>query len=241
MMSIVRGRVFRPSIRGLVLALCAVAIGIALGNWQMRRAGERHALAAQHDAAVRAPAIEIPATPVGLDAFAGRRVSASGRFDEARTRFLEYRSRRGRFGYEVLTPLKVGAGSMHVLVNRGWVAAGASPGEPPAVSTPAGEVRLEGIALVRLPRFLEAGAAQPQDRVRQNYGAEEFAAETGLPVQPFIVEQWSDTGDGLDRNWPRADSGAQKNEMYAFQWYSLAALAAVIYVVLSFRRAPPAG
>jgi cytochrome oxidase assembly protein ShyY1 len=52
----------------------------------------------------------------------------------------------------------------------------------------------------------------------------------------MVIEQHSDTGDGLLRDWPRPDSGAEKNEAYSFQWYSLATLAIVLLVVLSFRK-----
>ena len=34
-------------------------------------------------------------------------------------------------------------------------------------------------------------------------------------------------------------SGAEKNENYALQWYSLAALSIVLWIVLSFRRDAP--
>jgi cytochrome oxidase assembly protein ShyY1 len=63
-----------------------------------------------------------------------------------------------------------------------------------------------------------------------------FAAESGLALQPLVIQQENDTGDGLARNWPRPDLGVEKHELYALQWYSLAALAIALFVVLSFRR-----
>ena len=42
--------------------------------------------------------------------------------------------------------------------------------------------------------------------------------------------------DGLLRSWPRPDAGIEKHESYALQWYSLAGLAVVLFVVLSFKR-----
>jgi surfeit locus 1 family protein len=38
---------------------------------------------------------------------------------------LDYKIHRGRLGYYVVTPLRIEGSAMHVLVNRGWVAAGA--------------------------------------------------------------------------------------------------------------------
>jgi cytochrome oxidase assembly protein ShyY1 len=72
--------------------------------------------------------------------------------------------------------------------------------------------------------------------VRQNFDIAEFAAETGLALQPIVIEQRSDGGDGLLREWPRPDLGVDMHASYALQWYSLAALAIVLFVVLSFRK-----
>lgn len=159
-----------------------------------------------------------------------------GEFLPARTVLLDNKQRQGRTGYEVVTPLKLSASDMHVLVNRGWIAGGATREHIPAVATPAGEVLVEGIVREHLPRVLQAGPAA-RDRVRQNLAIEDFAAETGLALLPFVIEQHSSLADGLARDWPRQSSGPEKNEMYAVQWYSLAALAVVLLVVLSFRKA----
>ena len=51
-----------------------------------------------------------------------------------------------------------------------------------------------------------------------------------------MIEQHSSAPDGLARDWPPHEAGAEKNEAYAFQWYALAALAAVLGLVFSFRR-----
>ena len=86
-----------------------------------------------------------------------------------------------------------------------------------------------------LPRVLQPGPPQ-RGEVRQTVTVEDFAAETGLTLLPFVIEQHSAANDGLRRDWPRAGAGAEKNEMYALQWYSLAALAVVLAAVLSFRK-----
>ena len=55
-------------------------------------------------------------------------------------------------------------------------------------------------------------------------------------LAPFFVEQRSALDDGLLRDWPRPDSGVEKHEAYALQWYSLAALAVVLAAVFSFKK-----
>lgn len=42
--------------------------------------------------------------------------------------------------------------------------------------------------------------------------------------------------DGLVRQWDRPDSGSAKNMGYAIQWFSLAATAIIIFLVLNVKR-----
>jgi surfeit locus 1 family protein len=72
--------------------------------------------------------------------------------------------------------------------------------------------------------------------VWQNVEEATFAVWSGLKLEPYVLEQHSPLADGLARNWPRADAGVDKHESYALQWYSLAALSAVLFVALGIRR-----
>lgn len=208
------GYSFRPKAWALALALAACAAGIALGNWQSRRAAEKRAAAAQE-----------------------QRLLVRGEFVARYTVLLDNRLQGGRPGYHVVQPLRLAGGDgLHVLVNRGWAAAPARREQLPEVRTPAGAQAVEGRSLERLPRAFEPAGRKGGGRVRQNLSIEEFRTETGLALQPFVIEQHSPADDGLVRDWPRPDAGIDKHESYALQWYSLAGLAVVLFVVLSFRR-----
>lgn len=228
------GYSFRPRAWAFLAALAACAAGIALGNWQAGRAAEKRALGARLEQAFRAPPVEIGPQIVLADELALKHVAARGRFLEKHTIYLDNKLRRGRPGYEVVTPLRLDG--THVLVNRGWVEAGASRDLIPNVPAPGGEVRVEGLALARLPHVLELGAAAG-GKVRQNLDIGAFENETGLRLQPVLIEQHSPAPDGLVREWPRPDTGIEKHQSYALQWYSLAGLAVILFVALSFRRA----
>ena len=201
---------FRPRGWAFVLAAVGCAAFIALGHWQSRRADEKRLAAGSE------------------------RVIVTGQFVPERTVLLGNRLRRGQPGYEVVTPLRLAGSQRHVLVNRGWLPAVAND---PDVRTPAGELRIEGRAVERLPQVMEAGAPS-KGRVRQNLDRAAFAAETGLQLEPMVLEQTSGADDGLLRDWPRAEFGPEKHQSYALQWYSLAALCVALFVVLSFRRVP---
>jgi len=207
---------FRPPWWSVALAVAGCAAGIALGNWQSERAVQKRA----------AGASVVQAT-------------LRGQLVPGFTVYLDNKIYRGRPGYYIVQPLRL-AGGTHVLVNRGWVPAPASRGQLPEVRTPAGEITLSG---QRLPHFAQAyvppgsaGAARPADKVWQNVTRERFAAWSGLVVEPYVVEQNSATDDGLVRDWPRAEYGAEKNDSYALQWYSLAALSVILFFFLNVRR-----
>lgn len=215
----------------------AGAAGVALGNWQAGRAEEKRALGARFEQEMRAAPTELPSQMIDAAQFVRKHVAASGRFVPEHTVYLDNKLRRGRPGYEVVTPLRLNG--VHVLVNRGWVPAGRTRDALPEVPTPLAPAHIAGLALERLPQALEAGPAA-STRVRQNLNTEAFARETGLRLQPIVIEQHSPSADGLVRDWPRPDAGVEKHEVYALQWYSLAGLALALFLVLSFRRVGPA-
>lgn len=228
---------FRPRVWPLLLATAACACAIALGNWQSRRAEDKRALGARLDAAMRAAPLELSGTAPAGD-YVLKHVAARGAFVPALTVFLDNKLRHGRPGYEVVTPLRLAGSEVHVMVDRGWLQAAASRDTVPAVPTPSGEIRVEGLGLARLPHALEAGAAE-KGPVRQNLDLGAFAAQTGLRLAPLVIEQHSPADDGLLREWPRPDTGVEMHESYELQWYSLAVLAVVLGVVFAFRRAKP--
>ena len=94
--------------------------------------------------------------------------------------------------------------------------------------------------LDHFPRAYAPSGAQPEGRVWQNVELTTFAVWSGLQLEPYVIEQHSPLADGLARNWPQPESGAERHESYALQWYALAALSAMLFIVLSFRRERPA-
>jgi len=206
------GYSFRPRVWAIAAAAAACTAFVLLGNWQARRADEKRALAAQLEQ---------------------RRVSLSGTFLPQYTVLLDNKIRNHRAGYEVVTPLRVDGES--VLVLRGWVAAGSSREVLPEVKTPPGEVKVEGVALERLPRvlILEKNSTA---KVRQSLDIGEFASQTGLRLRSFFLEQTSAADDGLLREWPAPDTGVTMHESYSLQWYSFAVATVALFILLSFRR-----
>ncbi len=233
----IRGRAFRPGIAPGVAAAAFIALAISLGNWQARRAEEKLELGRRLDEGAKGPVLSVSSVRLDASAVERRRVSARGRFVARAVLLLDNKVLHGAAGYNVLTPLKLEGGEdLHVLVNRGWIAAG-DRSRLPAVPTPEAVQTIEGIAVTPSRRFFELAPEAASGPLRQNLVPEREEKRLGLLLQPFVIEQTSDARDGLAREWQRPDTGVDRHHGYALQWYSFAALAAVLYVALSFKRA----
>jgi len=231
----IAGRTFRPGWVPSLAAAAFIALTVALGGWQTRRAEEKLEVGRRIDAAANDPVLQLPSVRVDAAAFERRRVAARGTFIARDTFFLDNKVVRGAAGYEVLTPLRPERGGVHVLVNRGWIAAG-ERSTLPSVPTPESLQTIEGTAVVPGSRILELAPESESGRLRQHLVLSREEKRLGVSLQPFVIEQTSDAGDGLVREWERPDGGVERHRSYALQWYSFAALAAVLYVALGFKR-----
>ena len=221
-----------------VAAVLVVSTGIALGRWQLDRAAQKEALAAQLTQRLAAPPVPeadlLAATASGDgQALWHRQVQLQGEWVATGTRFLDNRQMNGRPGFFVLTPLRL-AGGQAVLVQRGWVPRDFQDrNRVPAVDTPGGRVALVGRLAPPPARLYELGEGGA-GAIRQNIDLAALAQETALPLLPLSVLQTADARDGLLRDWPAPEAGVHKHYGYAFQWFGLAALFAFLYVWFQF-------
>ena len=223
----------------LAAAAAAIALTVSLGNWQLRRAAEKLALQAAWDRAGQAVPEAVAAA--GIAGVSGRlplRVQLRGRFLFAHEVWLDNRQMDGQAGLMLVTPLQLADGAV-VLVNRGF--ARRDPRDRarlPDVVRPEGEVTVEGLAVAHTSRVLQLGENAPAGSgpaVWQNLDYEAVQRASGLAVAHWVVQQTSEAGDGLLRNWPRLDAGVDKHRGYALQWFSLAALVAALTAFFGLR------
>ena len=219
---------------GLVtlLALVAVSVTAGLGRWQLSRAAAKEALQAQIDARADLPVLrgERLGSDQSTDEWLHRRIVARGQWLAQHTVWLDNRPMNGRVGFYVVTPLQLEGSASVVLVQRGWVPRDFEDRTRlPHIDTPAGPVQLEG-RIAPPPGKLYALGEPPTGLIRQNLDLTQFKAETGLPLVEVSIQQTDATRDGLTRDWPASTTGVDKHYGYAFQWFGLSALIAVLYV-----------
>lgn len=221
-----------------LLILLVVAVTVRLGFWQLDRAHQKEALADSIARYEQAPARVLDAQPIALHDIEFHRVRAVGRFLPAHAVYLDNRPYHDQPGFYVVMPLELPGGG-YVLVNRGWLPRNiADRTAIEAFPTPAGEVTIEGIARADASRAFELGegGSAANQRIRQNLDVAEYARETGLPLQPFVIQQTNDSGDRLVRDWPAPTLGVERNYGYMAQWWAMAA-AAVGFGLYAARRA----
>lgn len=227
---------FAPTVWPTLAALFFFVLTMWLGNWQSERAETKRALQARYDSATLDAPIHVGSTLLTRDSLLYRKLEVQGVFDDAHTILIDNRVHDGVAGYHVLTPLKIDGGQLAILVNRGWVAAGRSREQPPLPPTPGGQVKLEGMAVDPHSRYLELAHTEPQGRVWQNLDFARYTADSHLTLQPVLLLQVSALNDGLQRAWPRPDTGVSMHLGYAIQWYSLATTLAVLWLVVNVKR-----
>nr|WP_231134566.1 SURF1 family protein [Motilibacter deserti] len=228
----------------VVVILCLVFA--RLGLWQWHRAEGKWA---SNDAiAAAARAEPVPAGDLlAVDAEPAKRVqwrqvTLTGTYLPDKTVLVRNRSQDGERGFHVLVPLRPATGPV-LLVDRGFVPAGASattapdvPAPPSGTVTLVGQIRASEPSNERQSRLEQVGGFPtvtriaptrlvPQLSVGQAYaGYVQRSAETPAPAQ---------APQALDL--PEADVGI--NLAYAFQWFVFIGVALVGWFVLLRRDA----
>jgi surfeit locus 1 family protein len=235
----IAGRAFRPAAWATALMLAGVALTIVLGFWQLGRAQTKQALQGRIDEFARQAPIILGAGEVRPDELALRRVEARGRFDARHAVFIDNRVYKHQPGFHVVMPLRLGQSDKYVLVNRGWIAAGAERTRAPVVNTPVQEVVVRGTAVPPSERFLELSSKVAEGNIWQNLVIERYRQATKLDVHPLIIQQTELAGapdDGLIRDWPPVDLKRNTHLAYAVQWFALAAAIFIYYLAVNVRR-----
>jgi surfeit locus 1 family protein len=224
-----------------IATVVAVALGVALGQWQTRRAAEKEQIETKLSERQSAPPLAIGVQPRAdrdVDELEYRRVVVRGEFVRDRPIYLDNRPYQGVPGFYVLTPLKIAGSDLHVLIARGWTRRDpVDRTKVMAPAPPAGVVDIEGVVKRNAGHVMQLGRPEPlrPGAIVQNLDIAEFAQSSKLAMQPFVIEQLTDTRDQLVRDWPRPSAGVDKHLGYAFQWYALAATAFLFFIVTGFR------
>ncbi len=227
---------FRPPWWATLGTALLGALFVAAGIWQLGRAEERRVLLANFDRGVGGAPLPAPSPGVDTALPRYRSIVARGRYDTGHQILLDARTRDGRAGYEVLTPLHTATST--ILVNRGWLPADPDRSRLPDVAVGGEERTVRGL-LDRLPRAALATRSEPAtDWPRRLLypQAADIGVALGYPVPDYQLLLAPDEPDGLRRDWRPATMTPAQHLGYAVQWFALAVALGVIYVALNWRK-----
>ena len=230
-------RRFRPTLWSSVAAAAAFAVLVGLGTWQVHRLQWKEEIIAHREA-------RLAEAPVALGGITGedadiafRRARATGRFLHAEEFLVANRVRKGRAGFDVVTPLRIGAAD-HILVNRGWVPhdradpATRQKGQIPGTVAVTGVLRRPGKSNRWIPDN------DPSARVWYFVEPAAMAAAASLAGvrDVFLVADAARNPGGFPVGRRIGVEIANRHLEYALTWYGLALVLAVIYALFNWRR-----
>jgi surfeit locus 1 family protein len=217
-----------------------VPLMASLGFWQLQRGEEKSAMAGAFDAHQQQPPAPLSSMwdqPDELLAYTSARMS--GRFVPNGYFLLDNQMREGLVGYEVLDIMQLSGGGS-VLVNRGWVAGGADRQSLPLVPRVDGPVEITGHVYVAPGEpFLLAEQQLDGDWPKRIQAVEMdkliplVAAQQNGKVFPYPVRIHADEPGALVTDWQIINMSPVKHQAYAVQWFAMAAVLLVYYVMRS--------
>jgi cytochrome oxidase assembly protein ShyY1 len=231
-----------------IAMLVVMAIGVTAGLWQMSRAAGKLNKAVILESQIALPPLDLNAKPQWTLAEAdSRRISAKGTFLPNEVIWLDNRPKpnsaaakagSGQSGFYVLMPLQIaGMDNVVVWVQRGWAPRNREDRLAlPPITTPVGEVTVEGIGVAQPERVFELGdggeGAGGITRVQQNLDLGKEQARHQWQQIPFVIKQIGGSeNEGLSRNWTLSASGVDRHYAYAFQWFALALSAFLFWLI----------
>jgi len=175
----------------------------------------------------------------GMEIRPYQRLKVTGSFDSAHQFLLDNIILNSRYGYYVLTPIRTGADSPLLIINRGWVEKIGSEFDAGLIQLGADDVTVRGRA-GSLPKAgykmgdaIVTGSPWPQHAVYPTLA--DLAAALGSDVQPFVLLMDPQDEFGFVRHWVPEEMGPARHFAYALQWFAMAAVLAAL-LIWNFRR-----
>jgi surfeit locus 1 family protein len=148
--------------------------------------------------------------------------------------------RGGQVGYEVLGILQLPGAAGSVLVNRGWIAGDADRQSLPVVPVVEGPVEITGHVYVApdapyllAEQQLETSWPKRIQAVEMDMLVPAVTALQGSKVFAFPVRIDADEQGALQVDWQVVNMSPQMHQAYAVQWFAMAAVLLVFYLLRS--------
>lgn len=233
-----RGLRFVPTLWPSLLFVLLMPLFISLGIWQLNRADEKILILENLENNKNSTLKRIESIDTASDE--NSQVLLSGLVLNKQQLLLDNKVYRTIVGYELITPLQLDDERI-VLINRGWVAQGQSRSVLP-------NVELEGSTLINASGlfvrpskgFTLGGAIDVETnswpKVIQFLDYEQIGNALNSVVIEGVVLLDEPLGKQLPRLWKPIAFGPEKHYGYAAQWFAIALVLLVLYIVLNTKK-----
>jgi cytochrome oxidase assembly protein ShyY1 len=232
----------RPTWFALALTVLGVIAFLRLGVWQLDRAVQKEQLLAAFHAAPQSAPVSFDSVRNTTATQQYPHVRIAGHYLADRGYLLDEQAYADQMGVHAIGVFAGKGESNMLLVDRGWAAwshaSGTTPTLPPL---PAGEVELTGIYAPYPGGGLRVGgdalpAQTTWPKLTLYLDPAPIAADLGKSLQPRMLLLDPAPDSGFVRVWTPNVMPPARHRAYAFQWFSFAIAALVIFVVLHWRK-----
>lgn len=219
--------------------IAVVSLFVTLGTWQLGRGDIKSEIElAVNDQDTEFYSITLPLKDIQNWRY--KKIKLTGRYLAGKQFLLDNQVRDRATGYNVLTPFYVDAFKTWVLVDRGWIAQGASRNELPVVDFESEQVTITGHVYVPYDEtYSLGGIADGEDlswpRRIQFVDYAQLTTRLGVTLQPFTLRLNAQELNGYRRDWAANNLSSEKHYGYAFQWYAMACAVLVLWWLYSIR------
>ncbi|SEW12791.1 SURF1 family protein [Luteibacter sp. 329MFSha] len=230
----------RPTWFAVALTVAGVLVFVRLGVWQLDRAGEKDELLRRFAASAAAGVEEFGMIADAPPEDRYPRLDVRGRFVPGHYYVLDDQTHAGQVGVHVYAPFSPEGRDPYLLVDLGFLPKeqGANPKLPPL---PAGPTHVHGLYAptpgvgIRMggnPLPGQTGAEKTM--VYVDLG--EIGADLGHSLYPRVLLLDPDPATLYARDWTPGFMPPARHRAYAFQWFTFALAAVVIFVLLHRKR-----
>ena len=227
---------FTPSWFMIILTLVFVLLFTRLGFWQIQRAQQKEEMLAAQASLAQQKTImwhEGQPLPVQYQHLILQGYYLSTVF------LLDNQHQQHQFGYNVLSPLLLGDGSV-VMIDRGWMLGDSTRRSFPHVDTPKHLVKVQGSAYFPSSKQWVLGPSWEEQgknlTIIELLDAKMLSQLLQKKVYPFIIRLDKEDGHGFVREWAIVSMPPQRHLAYALQWFAMALVIAIIFIALNLKK-----
>ncbi len=226
---------FRPPWWSIVLVLASMSLFIKLGVWQVHRATEKEQLILQSQQSSLSYKVLKPTSAIKQF----QKLEVAGAYQGQDTFLLDNRFYQHRVGFEVINILKTDAGP-YLLVDRGWISATNSRRILPTIPLLKAKSLHKGQAYYPSKQSWVLDDTTPDISnwpvVIEKLDIPQLSALLNHQLYPFILRLDKTDPNSLVRDWQVVTMKPEKHRGYAFQWFSFAMIALIIFFILNVER-----